>query len=157
MEEAVKRILFAGLGLVMTISAASAARVEFVGAMNILTVTAVCTTQQETAVNQIYHMRYNPPNLGVVDPRTSLSLHEQGGSQNYTLASGSLIGATFQTVAGTGIYRQAFTYTTTMRITSQAPATLTTTTNSVTLTGNINNFDSVAGCNVQFRAAGVRH
>jgi hypothetical protein len=152
-----KRVMFAGLGLAMMISTASAARVEFVGAMNILAITTACTTAQETAVNQIYHMRYNPPNLGVVDSRTSLSFHDQGGSQNYTLPTGSLIGTTFQTVAGTGIYRYAFTYSTTMRITSQVPSTLTTATNSVTLVGNINDFDDVAGCNVQFRAAGVRH
>jgi hypothetical protein len=155
-----KRVGFVGLSLALMISSASAARVEFVGTLDILSVTTACTTQQETEINRIYEMRYNPPNLGVADDRTSLSLHEGtagGGAQNYTLPTGSLIGTAFQTVAGTGIYRHAFTYTTTMRIISQAPAALTTATNSVTLVGNINNFDGVTGCNVQFRAVGVQH
>lgn len=145
------------LALASSTTAASAARTEFVGAINVLTVTPACTNAQETSAHTIYHMRYNPANLGVVDDRTALSLHEQGGSQNYTLASGSLVGTTFQTVTGTFIYRLAGTYTTTMRFTSQQPATLSVSTPSVTFVGDINNFDGVTGCTVHFRGSGVQH
>jgi hypothetical protein len=152
-----KTLALAALSMIGMVSAATAARVEFVGALNVTGVSAACTSAQETSVNQIYQMRYNPPNLGVTDPRTSVSLHEQGGSQNYTLPSGTLVGTTLQPVNGTGIYRQAVSFSASMDIATQAPATLKTSTKSVTITGEIDDFDGVAGCNVLFSAAGVKH
>lgn len=151
-----KTIALASLGLTMMISTAAAARVEFRGGLCILTASAPCTTFEETSVGVCYQMRYAPRNLGDNGPATKVTLIEFGGAQNYTLPSGSLIGTSYQTVNGTGVYRSGFTFTSPMRITAQSPATLTTAT-SVTITGNIKDFDSIPGCDVKFLGAGPRH
>lgn len=151
-----KRIVIAVLAASIAAPAASAARVEFRGGLCVLSVAPTCTAMQETSVGFCYQMRYSPPNVGTNGPATNLSILEYGGAQNYRLPSGSIIGTAYQAVAGTGVYRLGFTFTSQMRITSQSPANLSTAA-VATITGDIKDFDFLPGCNVKFRGSGPRH
>lgn len=140
-------------------SAAWAAHgIEFVGQLNIVSVTPACTNANETAVNDIYSFRYNPPNLGGTNTDTAFSILAQGGAQNYDLASGTLIGTGWHSVQGVAVWRHGYWWnTSTMRITKQTPATLALTTTAVTVVGDITNYDDVTGCTVHFTGSGVYH
>jgi hypothetical protein len=146
------------LGLAAMTSSASAASVEFRGSLCIVQASAACLPREpnEVTLGLCYEMRYSPPNIGGNTASTNVTLFRPVGAQTYRKASGSLIGTTYQTVAITTIYLNALTTTATMRISTQTPATLATA-KSVEMTGNIKKFDALAGCDVEFRAAGTRH
>jgi hypothetical protein len=154
-----KKTALSAVALLLASGAAWAASgLEFIGEINIQSASAACTRASEVGVNDIYRFRYNPPGLGGSYAGTRFTLFDEGGAQNYDYPSGSLVGTTFQTVKGAGIYRSAYTWTTSkMRFTKQTPATLALTTKTVILTGDIQNFDDVAGCTVHFTGAGAFH
>jgi hypothetical protein len=68
---------------------------------------------------------------------------------NFALPSGAL-NNTFQTVNVGHIGLGHQVYTAKMRVTSQQPPTITTTTDHVTLVGQINGWDDIAGCVANF-------
>jgi hypothetical protein len=96
---------------------------------------------------------YRPdlPNNG---PETGLTLSTGVYNHyNITLASGTLIGTTFQTVTATHMGGLVQQYTAQARITRQSPGPITTTTENVILAGQISNFDNISGCVVTFDVA----
>ncbi len=129
-----KLAVLAMAGLIAATTSANAARVEFRGGLCVVSLSTACTAVDETTLGFCYQMRYSPPNLGDNGPATRLSILEYGGAQNYTLPTGSLIGTGFKSVQGTGVYRVGYTFTSTMRITSQTPSDPSTA-NVVTITG----------------------
>ena len=135
-------------------SSALAAQVQFRGAILITAATQACLDNDDAHVGDFFDMRYSPPNVGDNGVSTRMTLLDLGCAQNFTLASGSLIGTTFRTVSSAFICRGAGTGTAQMRITAQSPANLSAA-NFANITGNINTFFD-PGCNVQFRGAGVR-
>jgi hypothetical protein len=140
----------------LTATSAMAAKVEFRGALCLTSVNPTCLAEGWNT-GCYSGSGYSPRNLGDNGPQTRLSLFSMFFAENYTLESGNLVGDTFRTVAGTGVGRGGFTFTSQMKITSQSPAAskLTETTPSVTIIGSINDFDGTPGCNIEFTAAGV--
>lgn len=137
-------------GLLST--AAMAQTVEFRGAACLTTVTATCPASGWD-IGDCMLLRYSPPNLGTNGVKTEFSLFGQSFSDNYSLASGSLIGTTLKAVDAYHVGRTGYKYASTMRITKQSPSPLLATTASVSITGNITNFSNSPSCNVGFRAS----
>ena len=135
---------------------AQAARIEFRGTFHITSANQTCIDAGSAAVGHIWSLRYNPPNLGDNGPATQFSILEPTAAvaENYALQSGSLIGTVFRPVDGAGVARSLFTFPASMRISSQTPATLLLTTVSVTLAGDIKEFDGTPGCRIGFVATG---
>lgn len=133
---------------------AQAARIEFRGTFHITSANQTCIDAGSASVGEILSLRYNPRNVGDNGPATRVSVFDRFFAENYTLPSGSLIGTVFQNVDGAGIARGLFTFPAQMRITAQQPATLQLSTVSVTLTGNIKDFDAEPGCQIGFKATG---
>ncbi|MGQ0484526.1 MAG: hypothetical protein ACT4SY_04140 [Hyphomicrobiales bacterium] len=154
-----KRLVFAAMSLGLFATGANAN--EFIGAVCLTTKTAACGTDAEgLAVGTCADLEYQPPNLGD-GPSTKITiLHTVEGNShiaiNHTLPSGTLVGTTYKTVNATKVQIEGGqTYTSQMRLTSQSPATIVLSTNFVSFTGNIANFDNVAGCTIGFRGSGV--
>lgn len=137
-------------GLLST--AAIAQTVEFRGAACLATVTASCPASGWT-IGDCMLLRYSPPNLGTNGVTTEFSLFGQSFSDNYSLATGSLIGTTLKPIDAYHIGRSGYKYASTMRITKQSPAPLLATTANVSLSGNITNFSNSLNCTVGFRAS----
>jgi hypothetical protein len=151
-----KKTLLAGLMLGAFVGAASAQSIEFRGALCLTAVASACTTLSSPwNIGDCATMRYSPPNIGTNGAATNLNLIGGGFANSYYLASGSLVGTTFKTVAGTKITRTLSTWAPTMRITSQTPTPSATNLSEV-LAGDITTFDNNAGCNVTFRAAATK-
>jgi hypothetical protein len=94
------------------------------------------------------------PDLPGNGPETGLSLSTgEYNHYNFTLASGTLNGTTFKTVMATHMGGLVQQYTAEVKITSHAPATITTTTENVILVGQISNFDDILGCVASFDVA----
>jgi hypothetical protein len=150
-----KRLWLAALTAGLMSTPVYSANVEFRGYVCLLTVTPACTVEGWSAGN-CGAFRYRPPNLGDNGPQTRFSYFDGLFAENYTLQTGSLIGTVFRTVQGTGVGSGGWTFTATMRFTSQTPAALAATSPTVTLQGNIRTFDGIAGCDVSLRASGPR-
>src|SRR5205809_593886 len=73
--------------------------VEFRGGFCLLTVTTSCASASWN-VGDCLLLRYSPPNLGTNGPTTEVSVLGQSFGDSYSLASGSLVGTTYKTVAG---------------------------------------------------------
>lgn len=150
-----KRVLFAGLALGALAASASAQTIEFRGALCLTSVTAACSTQGWN-VGDCVLLRYSPPTIGTNGPGTEVSLLGQSFGDNYSLASGSLVGSTMRPVAGTHVGRTGYTFSiATMRFLTQSP-TPSAAAPFVSLTGNINSFNDIASCNVGFRGSATR-
>jgi len=149
------RFAYAVMFMGVIASSVSAAEVDFRGGICITSAAAACSTGS-WKVGDCLDMRYRPPGLLGNGPATRLSFFTNDFAENYTLPTGTLIGTTYKTVNGTAIEEVARTFTAQMRITAQSPATLTATSNFVSSTGNIQDFDAVTGCTVGFRASGTR-
>lgn len=150
-----KRSLLAIAFLFSSAATALAAQVEWLGYICITSnpLSAACVTDG-IGLGECASLRFSPPNIGTNGTSTRLSLFEQHWAENYTLPAGSLVGTTFQTVNGTGTAKGVWTFNSQMRMTqTPAPANLTAATKTVTLTGEIQDYDGAAGCDVTFRAA----
>ena|SRR5437868_1210451 len=145
-----KMPVFLALALGLMASNAVAGVVEFRGGFCLLTVTTSCASASWN-VGDCLLLRYSPPNLGTNGPTTEVSVLGQSFGDSYSLASGSLVGTTYKTVAGVHVGRQGYGFTSNMRITSQSSVSATS--KSVTLAGNIQNFDDATGCDVGFQAS----
>lgn len=149
-----KKILMAAVAVAMSASGALAGTVEFRGGFCVTAVNSSCAAFGWT-VGDCLLMRYSPPNVGTNGPATEMSLFGQSFSDNYSLPSGSLVGTLYKTVVGLHVGRTGYSFSPTMRFTSQIPNPPTATTKSVALAGNITNFDDSTGCEVAFRASGA--
>lgn len=148
-----QRIVVIGLSLGLMVGSASATTVRFNGAACLTAANATCNAEG-WAVPQCFPMSYRPPNILDNGARSSLTFGFTFGASNHTLASGSLIGTTYQPVAATYVFTIVRQQSAQMRFTRQTPADLTTS-QSVAIVGDIKDFD-VPGCNIQFKAAGQR-
>lgn len=149
-----KTIALAGFALGLMSIQAAAQTVEFRGGFCITNVTAQCAADG-VEVGDCLLLRYSPPNLGTNGVKTEFTVLSQTFGDNYSLASGSLLGNTFKAVDLTHAGRTGSKSTSTMRITSQAP-TLSATSPNVRLSGNITDYAGTAGCTVAFSAAAAK-
>lgn len=153
-EIAMKRLAVVGITLGLIATNAIAATVEFRGGMCIVSTSSLCAADGWN-IGDCLLLRYSPPNLGTNGPTTEFSLLGQSSADNYSLASGSLVGTTLKAVAGKHVGRAGSSFNSTMRITSQSPVP-TATSRFVNLQGNITNFNDTTGCTVGFRASATR-
>jgi hypothetical protein len=145
-----------GIGLGAMASTASAAQIEFRGALCFTATNATCVAQGwNTGCYSV--SRYAPRRLGDNGEPTRLSFFDTFFAENYTRESGDLVSDTFRTVTGTAVGRSGFQFTSQMKITTQQPppSKLTAESPSVAITGSINDFDGIPGCNVDFKASGI--
>lgn len=145
-----KTVLCAAIGLGLMASSSLAARVNFLGAACITSVTPECTVEGWD-VGQCFEMRYRPPNLGDNGPITSIGFAYDFAASNFTLGSGSLVGTTYRTVTSTHIFSITRQFPASMRLTKQTPSDLTTA-QSISVIGNIKDFD-VPNCTLQFKGS----
>ena len=149
-----KHLVGTVLAIALSATAASAAHIEFSGSFCLTAANTTCTTNNWN-VGQCFATRFVAPNIGDT-ASTKLSIFSRTYATDFTLASGSLIGTTFQPVTVTKIASGGFQYNAAMRLTSQSPASPTSTTPFITQTGNVDGWDNIAGCTVQFKAAHTR-
>ncbi len=149
-----KKVVLTMAALAVSAGGAIAQTVEFRGAACITSVNAACTPFGWT-VGDCLLMRFSPRSLGTNGPATELSLFGQSFSDNYSLATGNPVGTVFQPVIGIHVGRTGYSFSSNMRFTSQSPAPLLASSKSVTLAGNLTNFDDSTGCTVGFRATGT--
>lgn len=135
-------------------TASASAATEFRGSLCITKTNAACSAGG-WGVGDCLLMRFSPPNVGTNGPKTELSLFGQAFADNYSLASGTLIGTTMKPVSAVHIGREGYAFSTTARFTLQTPKVPTTTTESILIRGSIANFGDTTGCTVTFRATGV--
>jgi hypothetical protein len=145
-----KPLVLFGLAFALLTPKAMADIIEFRGGFCLTSVTTACTPDGWD-VGDCLLLRYSPPNLGTNGLATEFSVLGQSFGDNYSLASGSLIGSTYQAVDGRHVGRIANSFTAQMRITKQS--SLSETSKSVTLQGNIKDFGDTTGCDVGFQAA----
>ena len=131
---------------------AVAAQVEWRGAVCVTTANAVCLADGWT-VGLCMTLRFLPPNVGDNGPRTRLNFGGEFGASQYTLDSGTLLGATFKPVRETVAGRGGFQTTTPMRFSSLLPATITATTNTTSFAAIIEDTDGTPGCTLGVRGA----
>lgn len=148
------RIILTGAVLALAASPAAAQTVEFRGAACLTTVSSACTPLG-WGVGDCFLMRYSPPLLGSNGTGTEFTLVGQSYADNYSLASGSLIGVTNTAVVGLHAGRTGYSFNSTMRIQQQLPNPLISTSKSVNFVGNITNFNDSLNCAVGFRASGT--
>src|SRR5438046_1959758 len=99
-----KRMLATAIALGVGVVGASATPVEFRGGLCITSVTTQCSAFG-WAIGDCLLMRYSPPNLGTNGAATEFSLLGQSYGDNYSLASGSLVGTSYQSVVGIHVGR----------------------------------------------------
>ena len=110
-----KRLLLTALSLGLIATNAVAATVEFRGGLCLLSVTSQCALEGYT-IGDCFLLRYSPPNLDTNGPTTEFSLLGGTSANNYSLASGSLVGTTFKSVSGKHVGRTGSSFAATMRI-----------------------------------------
>jgi hypothetical protein len=103
-----------------------------------------------TGTQILFGIRYAPPSLNLNGPSTRLTISNNPFNHyNFILPSGAL-NNTFQTVNVAHMNKFYQTYTAQMSVTGQTPANITATTDHVSLVGQINGFDEIAGCVANF-------
>lgn len=148
-----KRLICAALAL-SAVSEPALAKVTWRGSMCITAVSSSCPAGDWQLT--CYNMAYRPPNVSDNGPSTRFAFGDGNFRYGMGLASGSLIGTTYRAVSQTSVTTFGYSpQNVTMRFTTHNPTTLTTTSPTVYIVGNINNTDGHAGCNLTFRATGV--
>jgi hypothetical protein len=151
----------------MIVQAAAATSSPFpfwVGTAVVDSATAACANGGFVATNDIISSDYraktgvagepNNPGIMFILSRSSMALFRTGGSANAKTMNGSgnyggyLIKGNVTTIPNPS--QQPFTGTFTLAVT---PATVTKTTDAISINGTINNWRNVSGCTVKFRAA----
>jgi hypothetical protein len=146
------------VALSAAVTPASAAEVEFRGGGYIEDFTSACAADGYTDpvyVNAIYR----PRKLGSNGASTRFSFFFPSYyAASYELPKGKL-GAAYKKVVGgaTGTATSFFIVKPRMRILSKAPGRVKASTNSVSVTGQIDNFDGVSNCTATFRLSLQRH
>lgn len=151
-----KRLLLILTFLGLSAAGALAVNIEWRGGVCLTAVNPACSAIG-WSVGDCGSLRFSPPNVGTNGSSTKFATFWGNNfAEAYTKATGSLIGTTFRTVNGVGVGRSGFTFTSTMRFTSQIPGAPTATSDAITIVGDIKNFDGTVGCNMSFRAAVTR-
>lgn len=148
-----KRPALAALVLAMAAEPA-AAKLTWRGNMCITAISAACPAGDW--VLTCYDLAFRPPNVSDNGTQTLFAFGDTRFRYGLRLASGSLVGTTYKAVTQTSITTFAFSPpNTTMRFTTQTPATITATTPNIYMVGNMNNVDGTPNCNLAFRASAV--
>ncbi len=148
----------ASLLLAATLAAAiatpsSAQSVRFEGFMTITGATGTCTDYNPTGDEAL--VRYRPGGVGSNPANSGLSFFYPVGAYNY-VPTGKFTG-TFKAVQETEIFEYASNQPDSrVRFDTQQPATVTTTTNFINVTGAIENYDWMTGCVAQFAMSVTR-
>ena len=150
-----KRIALAGM--IFGFMAGPVLADEFKGPLYVSSVSAGCAGFPR--VGDIFGMRYLPRNLGTNGDTTILTFSGGTSPSSFAIslrADGvSLIGTAFRPVEGDAIFERHGAFQSEMRITSQVPNAPTTSTQSITLRGNIRDLTGPAdNCDVAFQATG---
>ena len=157
MGSIVGRLFFVGALLAVGTTAATAQSNHFRGNACIQTVSAGCAAIGVTA-GGCSTARYRPANYNGQGNSSRLSLFNPYYAQNFTLPTGTLVGAAFKSVNVTQVGQSTTLYTATARIPAQAPASPVAATVYLNATIDINGFDSDAPtCNVRMRFQGQRY
>lgn len=143
--------------LILSAGTASAVEVKFAGTFLLKAKGTGCSASVPLRTQAL--MFYWPPGLGTNGSDSSVLLRdwfELGNTQHFRLASGSLVGSAYKTVTVTTIFNKGGgggnQHAATMRFSSQSPATVTSTTPDIKITGAITNWYSDADCTVSFSA-----
>ena len=152
MEKIMYRFAMLASAVCLASSPALTANVQFFGRFHFTAGNATCVAIGD--IQDPLFMRFAPPNLGTNGPQTRLTTIGRQTGDNWTLASGTLVGTTYKNVTSTGMGFSAGQFTTKMRITSQVPAVLTATTPSVIIKGNVQNYAGDTSCTIGFTAVG---
>jgi hypothetical protein len=143
--------------LVASAGTASAAEVKFAGTFLLRAKSAGCSASIPLRSQAL--MFYWPPNLSTNGADSSIILRDwfdTGNTQHFRLASGSLVGSSYKPVTVTTIFNRGGgggnQHGATMRFSSQSPATVTSTTPNIKISGAITNWYSDADCTVSFSA-----
>ncbi|SMH44323.1 hypothetical protein [Mesorhizobium australicum] len=156
MRSIVGRLFFVGAVFCAGATAATAQSNHFRGNACIQTVSAGCAAIGVT-VGNCSTARYRPANYNGQGNSSRLSLFNPYYAQNFTLPTGSLVGATLKNVNVTQVGQSATLYTAKARIPAQVPASPVAATIYLNATIDINGFDSDAPtCNVRMRFQGQR-
>ena len=151
-----KRLLIAGatLACLMAGGAYATPLGEFDGMFNVKTISTGCNGFPTPGGSGTL-MRYLPPGVGGNGTATRITLrdlYQQGTMQNYSLASGTVVGSTLVIVDFVAVDSDARSGKAKVQISSQTPATVVDTTKVVKLAGKIVNFNGALGCTVGFSA-----
>lgn len=147
-----RQMLAATVLLVLLAEPASAAKVTWRGNVCITAISASCVPGDFEL--GCLSLAFRPPNVGTNGAQTLFAFGTEKWRYTNRLATGTLVGTSYKGVSQNAITTFAFAPPgVTMRFTSQVPATITATTPSVYMAGNINNMDGVTNCNLSFRAA----
>lgn len=117
-------------------------------------------------VGSHYSFRFTPPSLGVNNSSWHFTVIGLSYAENYYFNTSPTVGGNAATVNGAEIIGRgynSFTILPSLKLTSQYPSTVDTTTLGVIFEGKINNFQNLetadtttnTGCSVFFRASGV--
>ena len=143
-----KRIAFCALMAVPLATSASAA-VEFRGAGYLTNPTPACLDQGWSPV-EFGVARYRPPLVGGNGPDTHIAFSQIGGAESFVLSTGAL-GTKFKAVQGGQTYSATGLFNARVRVTTLRPTLIDTTTQDVTIAGQIDGFDATTGCVFDFR------
>lgn len=151
-----KKFLASALALAACASVAQATPVgEFDGTLYVTSASSACPW----LLHGKMHMTYSPPGIGSNGPGTNFTLENLFGASvnintsHYALASGSIVGTNLVSMDGTGVNQgSGWNFTSTARISSQTPATISNTTHNLTLIGDIKSVYGTSGCDVKFDA-----
>ena len=147
------------LGLLLAIAAGSAANaastdVVFKGGLDI-TNTSGCTGWDP--VNQFFLGTYWIPVTGSTNgPDSVLTMHSgDAGAEGFYLPGG-VFTSLFKTVQALHIFTRTDIYSAFVKVSSQTPAAIATTTQKITVNGQVKGFGSTLACIVTFAFSGVR-
>jgi hypothetical protein len=142
--------------LALTTSAQSAPTdVVFWGGLNVDS-TSGCTGWNP--VKQTFWGTYWVPVAGSTNgPDSVLSLLNRGGGGEGFQLNNGVFTTTYKTVNAVHVFTRIGTYSAQVKIKSQVPATILTTTPRITISGSIKGFDSTPTCVVNFSANMVRN
>lgn len=151
------RLFLIGALLGAGATAASAQANHFRGSACIQTVTAACASVG-VARGMCFNSRLRPPNYNGGPNSTRISFFLPYFANNFTLPTGTLVGAAFKQVNATGLGQSVTGYTAQARIPVMTPAAPAPATVYVNATVDINGFDSDAPtCNVRMYFQGQRY
>ncbi len=152
----IRKLLFAAVLLATTQTAnAASTDVVFRGGLN---VTSTTTCPDWNPNKEFFLATYWVPVAGSTNgPDSVLTFHSGNGSaEGFELSSGTFT-STYQSVDTMHVYTRIGSYPAFVKVTSQNPATILTTTQKVTVTGAVKGFGFQSTCIVNFTMSLVRN
>jgi hypothetical protein len=137
----------------MTVSTAEAAtHVEFSGSFCITAANSTCTANGWT-VGKCGATRYLPFNVGDDGTTTRLDVFFRTYAIDTYSPSANLVGLTYQPMTVTKVAGSGYQFSANARISAQSPVSPTNTTEFITMSGDVQNWDGITGCDISFKAA----